>query len=131
MRLKNTVNFSIGLITATLLLSSCSVVMAAKKEGTSIENVQCSRSQGQILSNGATVISSERLPTGELVEVYQFKKEKGSAARALMHGVLDVSTFGLWEVVGTPVEVCLDDEKFYVVKVFYDSQENVSKMELL
>lgn len=131
MKLKTFLKFGFEATALALFLTSCSVVMAAKKEGTSLENVQCSRSRGQILSNGATVISSERLPTGELVEVYQFKKEKGSAARALMHGVLDVSTFGLWEVVGTPVEVCLGDEKFYVVKVFYDLHENVSKMELL
>jgi hypothetical protein len=120
-----------SLATAACLFSSCSVVMAARKEGTSIENVQSSRSRGQILSQGGTIVSSERSPTGDLVEVYQFKKEKGSAARALMHGVLDVSTLGLWEVVGTPVEACLNDQKCYSVRVFYDFNENVTKMELL
>lgn len=124
-------NIGISLIVAMCFLTSCSVVMAARKGGTSIENVQSSRSRGQILSHGATVISSETLSSGELIEVYQFEKERGSAARALMHGVLDVSTFGLWEVVGTPVEVCMIDKKFYVIKVFYDLQGNVNKMELL
>ena len=47
-----------------------------------------------------------------------------------MHGVLDVGTAGIWEIVGTPVEASLRDNKFYVVKVFYDSQDNVVKMEL-
>lgn len=131
MKLNKIFSTVFSLTAATCFLTSCSVVMAAKKEGTSIENVQTSRSRGQILAQGATVISSERLPTGELVEVYQFKKEQGSAARALMHGVLDISTFGLWEVIGTPVEVCLNDEKFYAIKVFYDPQEQVNKMELL
>lgn len=45
-------------------LTSCSVVMAAKKEGTSIDEVQSSRSRGQILSTGPKIISSEKLPTG-------------------------------------------------------------------
>lgn len=116
---------------AACSFSSCSVVMAAKKSGTSVENIQTSRSRGQIISQGATVISSERLPSGELVEVYQFKKEQGSAARAFMHGVLDVSTLGLWEVVGTPVEVCMSDDKCFVIKVYYDDQEYVKKIELL
>jgi hypothetical protein len=113
------------------ILTSCSVIMAAKKEGTNIETVQSSRTRGQILSSGPAVISSERLPDGQLVEVYQFQKEKGSAARALMHGVLDVSTCGLWEVVGTPIEACLDDKKYFSLRVYYDQYENATKMELI
>src|ERR1700722_16681301 len=97
----------LALIYVSLLVSSCSVVMAAKKEGTNIETVQASRTRGQFIACGANVISSERLPSGKLVEVYQFQKERGSAARALMHGVLDVSTLGLWEVIGTPIEACV------------------------
>lgn len=131
MNIKNVFSVNIGLAAVMCCLTSCSVIMAARKEGTSIDNIQSSRSRGQLLSLGATIVSSERLSTGELVEVYQFKKEKGSAARALMHGVLDVSTFGLWEVVGTPVEVCMTDDKSFVMKVFYDAQENITKMELL
>ena len=77
------------------------------------------------------MISSERLSSGELVEVYQFQKERGSAARALMHGVLDVSTCGLWEVVGTPIEACVDEDKYFTIKVLYDEKENVNRVELL
>lgn len=113
------------------IFSSCSVIMAAKKEGTNIENLQTSRSRGQIISQGATIISSDRLSSGELVEVYQFKKEQGSAARAFMHGVLDVGTFGLWEVVGTPVEACMSEDKCFVVRVYYDEREYVKRIELL
>lgn len=113
------------------ILPSCSVIMAAKKEGTSIDKVQGCRTRGQFLSSGATVVSSERLPTGDLIEVYQFQKEKGSAARALMHGVLDVGTLGLWEVVGTPIEACVDDNGCFSLKVFYDCSDNIKKIELL
>ena len=130
MLLRNIFKISVFVL-SICLFSSCSVIMAAKKEGTSIEKVQASRSRGQILAHGATIISSDRSPTGELVEVYQFKKENGSAARAFMHGVLDVSTLGVWEVIGTPVEVCMTDNTFYAIKVFYDAQDNVVKMELL
>lgn len=112
-------------------LSSCSVVMAAKKEGTSIDKVQACRTRGQFISRGAVVVSSERLPSGELVEVYQYKNETGSAARALMHGALDVGTCGLWEVVGTPIEVCSNDNTYFCVKVYYDQEEHVKRMELL
>ena len=122
---------TIFLIGVIAIFSSCSVIMAAKKEGTNVENLQQSRCRGQIIAQGATLISSERLPSKELVEVYQFKKEQGSAARAFMHGVLDVSTLGLWEVLGTPVEACMSENKCFVVKVYYDEQEFVKKIELL
>lgn len=114
-----------------LMASSCSVVMAARKSGTSIEKLQYCKTRGQFLAYGPVVISSEQLPTGEIIEVYQYQKERGSAARALMHGVLDVSTFGLWEVVGTPIEVCVDQQTFFTLKVYYDACGVMQRVELL
>lgn len=113
------------------VLSSCSVAMAANKQGVSLDKVQACRTRGQVISTGALVIDSEKYENGELVEVYQIEKERGSAARALMHGVLDVSTCGLWEVVGTPIEACSDQKEYYSLKVFYDDRDNVKKIELL
>lgn len=118
-------------ILALSVLSSCSVVMAARKEGTSIEKVQGCRTRGQFLSLGAYVVSSERLPSGEIVEVYHFQKERGSAARAFMHGLLDVGTMGLWEVVGTPLEASVDENGCFSLKVYYDCEERIKKIELL
>jgi len=54
--------------------------MAAKKEGVNLGQVQNCRTRGQFLATGAIVLSSDRSYTGQLVEVYQFKKESGSAA---------------------------------------------------
>lgn len=104
--------------------------MAARKEGVSIDKVQNARTRGQLLACGANVLSSERMPTRELVEVYQFQKERGSAARAFMHGVLDISTFGLWEAVGTPIEAC-DTKEFFTLKVYYNCDETINKVELM
>lgn len=110
--------------------TSCSVVMAARKEGVSIDKVQTCRTRGQILACGATVLSSERLYSGELIETYQLQKERGSATRALMHGALDVSTCGLWEVVGTPIEAS-DAREYFVIKTYYDQNEFIKKIELI
>jgi hypothetical protein len=120
-----------SLLICACILSSCSVIMAGKKSGTSIEKVQNSRTRWQVLSKGATIVESQRLPTGELTELYRFKKEKGSNARAFMHAILDIGTCGLWEVVGTPVEVIIDDEVYYFVRVVYDSHDNIIRMELI
>lgn len=111
------------------VFSSCSVAMAAKKEGTSLNQVQQCKTRTQFLGCGGKVVSSERTPNGNIVEVYQFKKERGSAARALMHGVLDVSTCGLWEAIGTPIEAC-DSTEYFSTKVTYDRNENVVDVSL-
>ena len=119
------------LLCCVAVLPSCSVVMAAKKEGTDVSQIQASKTRGQILSLNPTINSSERLPTGELVETYTIQKEKGSTARAVMHGLLDLSTFCIWEIAGTPIEGSLNKKEFFSIKVTYNEDETIKKVELL
>lgn len=121
----------ISLALLATICTSCSVAMAARKDGVSINRVQSCCTRGQLLACGVMIISSERMTSGELVEVYQIQKERGSAARALMHGALDVGTCGLWEVVGTPIEACTDQREYYAIRVYYDQYERIQKIELL
>jgi hypothetical protein len=61
-------------------------------------------------------------PDGRYVETYRAQARKSGVtyARAVGHGVADVATFGLWEVVGTPVEGSLSNNTgFITVKAFY------------
>lgn len=111
--------------------SSCSVMMAAKQEGVDLHRIQECQTRGQILSCSPIVVSSEKNGEGELIEVYQFTKPKGSSARAFMHGVLDVGTGGLWEVIGTPMEACLDQKECYALRVVYNDREFIERIELL
>ncbi len=48
-----------------------------------------------------------------------------------MHGLLDVATIGLWEVAGTPMEGAMGKKKYYGIRVTFDENENVKKMEVL
>lgn len=118
------------LLLSLVLTSSCSVVMAAKHDGLSIEKVQTCKTRSQLMAHGAILVSSEPWDCGGLVEVYEIPMERGSASRAIMHGLLDVSTFGLWEVVGTPLEACSNRE-FFVIKAYSDTSEVIQKIELL
>lgn len=112
------------------LLSSCSVVMASKKSGTDISKVNEAHTRGQFVALSDKVLTSERLPSGDLIESYQIPKERGSAARAVMHGLLDVSTLGLWEVAGTPIEGSLNQPDYFVIKVTYGPDDIAKKVEL-
>lgn len=120
------VSFALLAVSACYL-SSCSVAMAAKKEGTDVSKLQQCKTRGQVIAQGGRVVSSERLPNGDLVEVYLLKKERGSTGRAVMHGLLDVSTLGIWEVFGTPMEG-YNSKEFFSIKVIYDRQENIKNV---
>lgn len=117
------------LVLIALQCTSCSVVMAARKEGTTVVKIQQCKTRNEILAQGAEVMSSEKNDSGELVETCKFKKERGSTARAAMHGVLDIATTGLWEFVGTPIEGSITDE-FFCLKIIYNSDDSIKKVSL-
>jgi len=52
--------------------------------------------------------------------------ESGSAGRAIAHGVGDVLTLGLWEVVGTPVEATQGHDHWHV-NVYYTPDSIVER----
>ena len=67
---------------------------------------------------------------GHQVDVFNFVQGYSKAnktARAVGHGVADVMTLGLWEVVGTPVEGIANGE-INQVEVWYNNQNRVSKV---
>lgn len=121
----------ISLILIAASMSSCSVIMAAKKSGTDLQELQAYRTRGQFISAGANIITSERLESGEIVDVYQYKTATGSLGRAFMHGLLDLSTMGAWEVIGTPIEGCMNEPQYFTIRVTYDKNEYATRVEIL
>lgn len=119
------------IIIGVILTTACSVFMAAKKEGVSVEELSQCRTRSCVLSKGAVPNKTEKNEQGEIIEAYTVQAPKGSTARAVMHGVLDVATFGIWEAAGTPMEEAMGKKKYYSIKVIYDKDENVKKVELL
>ncbi|MGQ9552252.1 MAG: hypothetical protein ACUVUE_07490 [Candidatus Bathycorpusculaceae bacterium] len=118
-------------LVGSILLSACSVYMAAKKEGVTIEELSQCRTRSCVLSKGAVATKTEKTDQGEIIESYTVQAKKGSTARAVMHGVLDVATFGIWEVAGTPMEGAMGQKKYYSIKVTHDKDGNVKKVEML
>ena len=52
------------------------------------------------------------------------------ASRVAFHGAADVLTFGLWEVLGTPVEMAADGTEVKV-QVVYDARDCVDYIQVL
>ncbi|MET0154600.1 MAG: hypothetical protein ABW189_00625 [Rickettsiales bacterium] len=117
---------------AFLLLGGCSVYMAANQE---------SKKDTSLLSPGTprSVVIGEFGPpnaaeqeNGRRVDYYSFVQgySKGNkVARAVGHGTMDVLTFGLWEVVGTPSEAVFDGKKTNV-EIKYDANDKIEKVNM-
>ena len=117
---KNYVTKVVAILTCLSLLGGCSVFMAAKQGGVEVQTLAACKTRVCLIQRGARPIDSTRNKSGVLTsEIFQAQVATGSAARAAMHGVLDVATFGLWEVAGTPIEGVQNREKLYSVEVQY------------
>ena len=71
---------------------------------------------------------------GKKQDVFAFKQgDSGgpyaeSINRAVLNGLLDVCTLGLWEVIGTPAEAALSHRSEVEVRVFYDKDDKVESI---
>ena len=116
-----------------IFTTGCAVVMSSKKSGVSIEKLSESRTRASILAHdGVETVNTHKDEDGNIIyEDYIVQKPTGSTARAVMHGVLDVGTFGLWEVVGTPMEGHLGKKDKVPIRVYYGKDGTVEKIEIL
>jgi hypothetical protein len=112
------------------MLTSCSVFMAAKqpdKKNVELFNIGTPRSM--LLAEFGMPVGSE-LRDGRKYEIYKFVQGYGAGAKAtrvVVRGAADVLTLGLWEVVGTPLEVTFGGDEM-VYEVQYDDNSRVGQV---
>ncbi len=112
---------AIGVLIGSIVLGGCSVSMAAKKRGVSIDEATKCNVRACFLSlRDSQVVSTQTQPDGTMVETYKILLEQGSTGRAVMHGLLDVATLGIWEVAGTPIEGSANKDQFTIITATYD-----------
>lgn len=120
------------LLSCAIVSSGCSVYMASKKKGVDIDDILECKSTACVQSKGAHLLSTNKNADGDIVEIFNVRKRTGSSGRALMHGVLDLATVGLWEIVGTPIEGSANEEEFIPISVVSDSVTGeVKRIEVL
>jgi hypothetical protein len=113
-----------------IMLTSCSVFMAAKqpdKKNVELFNIGTPRSM--LLAEFGMPVGSE-LRDGRKYEIYKFVQGYSAGAkatRAVVRGAADVLTLGLWEVVGTPLEVTFGGDEM-VYEVQYDDNSRVGQV---
>ena len=115
------------LIVGTFNITGCSVFMAEKqpeKKDTKMLAVGVPRAV--ILAEFGAPVSTVK-NGDETVDIFSFKQGYGKAAkfgRMMFHGVADVATLGLWEIIGTPVESGFDGNNI-AYQITYDQNDNV------
>ncbi|OEU70744.1 MAG: hypothetical protein BA863_14765 [Desulfovibrio sp. S3730MH75] len=112
--------------------SGCSVYMAANQDDAKeMSIITEGQPRSVMLGEFGQPVSTVTRSDGTVeYDVFSFRdgySGGAKAGRALFHGVADVFTLGLWEIVGTPVEaVANGDQMSY--KIFYDEHGEVSNI---
>lgn len=107
-------------------IGGCSVGMAASgRPDPNLSVLRVGATQGEVELQLGGPIATTQANGGNQTNLYEYKMgAEASPGRAVAHGVLDVLTLGLWEVVGTPVEATQLGTK-YRVSVTYDANGRV------
>ena len=112
-----------GLVVLSLLLplGGCSVGMALSgDEPPDLSYCTVGEGRSDIELEVGPPMTVEDLPDGSQVCTYEYVVgNEVSPERAIAHGTADVLTFGLWELVGTPLEA--QRGRAYRMTVTYDA----------
>ena len=111
----------LALLACIIATSGCSFGMALSgDEGPDLAACRIDADQTTIEEQLGPPVTVRTLPDGGQTCVYEYEiGNEPSPGRAAMHGTLDVVTFGLWELVGTPMEAMRGQK--YQMTVVYDA----------
>ena len=127
MKLAVKLSISTLMIISTFNMTGCSVFMAAKQpEKKDTQMLAVGVPRAVILAEFGAPVSTVK-NGDETVDIFSFKQGYGKAAkfgRMMFHGLADVATLGLWEVVGTPIESGFDGNNI-AYQVTYDKNDNI------
>ena len=128
-------NRLLGLLLTFVVIttSGCAAFMAAKQPGEKNESLfKIGTPRNLLLAEfGAPTVSE--IKNNHKYEIYKFTQGYSSgnkAGRAVLHGVADVLTLGLWEVIGTPTEGAFNGSEL-AYEVEFDENDIVNHVLIL
>jgi hypothetical protein len=119
---------AVSTVLVCLSLQACSVGMALSgSENPDLGAIRVGASRGEVELHLGTAIKTTPLPDGKRADVYEYEiGNEPSAGRAVGHGVMDVLTLGIWEIVGTPIEGVQGET--YHATIVYDQDDRVAEI---
>lgn len=125
-----------SLLLAAVLLSGCSVSMAANRSTYKGDPtmIQVGADRAVIESSFGSPNMTASLDKGETKAIYKIDpnahREGSRNAAVAGHVVADVLTLGLWEAVGTPLELAAQD-KLTTYIIVYGKDDKVKSVEVV
>ena len=118
-------------IIVSLLLAACSVGMAMSGKEQKDTSVLFPGSPREvIIAKLGPPETSTKDQDGCFIDSYLIVKGNApSTGRAVAHGALDVVTLGLWEVIGTPMEMGAGGEEHSRYVIYYDTQNRIQDIQ--
>ncbi len=113
------------------LLSGCSAWMAlSSKEQKDRLLISLGDSRAAVIAKLGKPDTSTKDPNGCFIDSYVFVEENNTPGsnRAMAYLQLDAATFGLGEVIWTPIEFLYAIANHYHVIVYYDSQDKIKQI---
>ncbi len=125
--MKKNVQMCLLALLCLVVLQACSVGMALSgKESPALGVIRVGASRGEIemqLGPPVEILDQD----DKRIDVYEYEVgNEPSAGRAIGHGVMDILTFGLWEVIGTPIEGMQGTKKR--ITIYYDENDVVTRL---
>ncbi len=117
------------------IISGCAVHKAATNDGVSVDDIKKCKVRDCLLSHGMSFVEEKKASDGSVIKTYRGKARKSGITygRAAGHAVLDVATLGLWEIVGTPVEGAMSENRGFIVakaKFAKDDNEEIISIQI-
>ncbi|MGL5426843.1 MAG: hypothetical protein ACRDAS_02915 [Cetobacterium sp.] len=119
----------LGILVGSLLMQGCSAVMALNGEKEpNFELIKTGQNKAIIESQPLKPISTDVLPSGNMVSTYQYTMgNEPSPARAAVYVLLDCMTFFIAELITMPLELTKNgDIKF--IKIEYTPKGEIVKI---
>ena len=117
----------LAVVGAALLIGGCSPYMAATQpEKRDVSLFRVGTPRAMLLAEFGLPAASE-VRDEKRYDVFVFRQGYSAGARAgraVFHGVADIVTFGLWEVIGTPTEGVFDGKEM-AYETSYDADNRV------
>lgn len=118
-----------GLLFLLPILTSCSVMMAADCKGANVKTIGKAMTRDDLINCGAVLVASDPKEEGK-IDTFRITQERGSISRALLHGLLDITTGFVWELAATPIEMGYAQDQFYTVRVTFDREDRIQSIEI-
>ena len=116
------------------LLNGCSVYMASNQPtAKNLDLLKEGTPRTLLIAEYGVPLETKTISGTGKCEVFKFTQGYSSgakASRAVLHGIADVFTLGLWEVIGTPAESVFSGN-FLAYEVCYDDSERAKTVVLL